>query len=176
MTPFLVIALRLIVPLSILRWPFWGVIASIAADGLDVVILEATGGAKIFWGPTYHPIDKALDTYYLAIAAAVSLRWKEDLARKTSIILFLWRLVGVIIFEITRIRQVIFFAPNIFENFYLLIAGATQFFPKFRLDSPKKLVIFLLVASVPKLVQEYVMHFMEFQTWKFVKENIFMWR
>lgn len=173
MTPFLVIALRLIIPFSILRWPFWGMIASIAADGADVVILDATGTG--FFGH-YHQIDKVLDTYYLAFAAYISLKWQDELARRTSMMLFLWRLVGVIVFEVTRIRQVIFFAPNIFENFYLLVAGFKQFFPKFKLDTAKKLTIFLFAATIPKLIQEYIMHFLEFQTWAFIKHNIFRWK
>lgn len=151
-------------------------VASIAADGLDVVILEAVGGAKIFWGPTYHPVDKILDTYYLAFAAFVSLRWPEMLAKKIAVFLFAWRLTGVVIFEITNIRQVILFAPAIFENFYLIVAGGKQFFPKFRVDTSKKLAVILVITAIPKLVQEYFMHFLEFQTWRFVKENIFMWR
>lgn len=150
-------------------------VASIAADGADVVIMDATGARGFFWGPTYHPIDKGLDTYYLAFAAFVSLRWPEMLAKKTAVFLFIWRLIGIVIFEITNIRQVILFAPSIFENFYLIIAGAKQFFPKFKVDTGKKLAVILVIAAIPKLVQEYFMHFLEVQTWQFVKHNIFRW-
>lgn len=151
-------------------------VASIAADGVDVVIMEAAGARGFFWGETYHPTDKILDTYYLAFAAAVSLKWQETLFKKVAIFLFLWRFLGVVIFEITGIRQIILFAPSIFENFYLIVAGIKQFAPKFSLDSAKKLLIILVIATIPKLVQEYFMHFREVQTWRFVKENIFQWR
>ena len=42
----LVIALRLVLPLSILRWPLAGGLLAMAVDGLDVVLLE--GFAPIF--------------------------------------------------------------------------------------------------------------------------------
>lgn len=175
MAPLLVIALRLIVPPIILRWPFWGMLAAIAADASDVVLLDAIGWG-FFDGKDYHAIDKVFDMYYLTFAAYASLRWEDGLARRTAIGLFLWRLAGFAAFEATRIRQVIFFAPNIFENFYLLVAGARTFAPSFRINRPQKLVIFLLIAAIPKVIQEYIMHFLEFPTWSFIKTSIFRWR
>lgn len=148
---------------------------SIAADASDMMILDALGWG-FFEGKPYHNIDKFFDTYYLSFAVYVSFKWQDILARRTSIILFLWRFAGVVVFEITQIRQVIFFAPNIFENFYLLVAGVQKFFPKFRIDNFKKLTIFLLIAGIPKIIQEYIMHFLEFPTWPFIKHNIFHWR
>lgn len=174
MIPYLVIGLRLLVPFSILRWPFWGMLASFLADATDVILLDFFGhGIFALYG---QQIDKVADIYYLSFAFFVSFRWQDRLIRRTLIFLFLWRLVGVIIFEITRIRQILFFAPNIFENFYLLIAASQKFFPKFYLDSTQKVVTFLLIAAIPKLAQEFIMHFIQFQTWAFVKENIFRWR
>ncbi|MBI4132583.1 MAG: hypothetical protein HY473_00580 [Candidatus Sungbacteria bacterium] len=172
---FLVTAIRFLVPFSILRWPFWGALASIAADAADIVLVEALG-AEFGSAARYQVFDKFFDIYYLSFEAYVSLRWQDTLARRTSMVLFAWRLAGFAAFELTRIRQVIFFAPNIFENFYLLVAGARQFFPSFRLDNPKKLTAFLLVAAIPKIAQEYIMHFLEFPTWAFIKHNVLRWR
>lgn len=172
---FLVIAVRILVPFSILRWPFGGVLLSIAADATDVIILDALGWGSLDW-KFYHPLDKLFDIYYLSFAFYVSLKWQEKLARNTSIILFLWRFAGFVVFEITGIRKVLFFAPNIFENFYLLAAGAKKFFPNFRLDNHRKLAIFLLIAAIPKIIQEYIQHFQEFPIWPFIKHNIFRWK
>jgi len=39
----------------------------------------------------------------------------------------------------------------------------------------KRLAVYLLVATVPKIVQEYIMHYLEFPTWVFIKHNLFRW-
>jgi len=177
MIAFVVVLVRLLVPFSILRWPFAGVLLSIAADAFDITALRAFG-----WGflneASYQAVDKVFDMYYLSFAFYVSLKWKDLLAKKISVILFIWRFIGVIAFEITHFRKLLFFAPNIFENFYILAAGIPKIFPKFRLDSRKKLAAILLVAGVPKIVQEYVLHFMEYplglrNLWPFIKQTIF---
>lgn len=175
MAPLIIIILRFLVPFSILRWPFWGALLAMAADTVDIMLLDALGWG-FFEGRDYHAIDKFFDMYYLSFEFFVVLKWKELLARNTAVVLFIWRLLGFVVFEVTRIRQVVFFAPNIFENFYLLVVGAKKFFPKFRLNTKKKLAVFIIVASVPKLIQEYIMHFLEFPTWHFIKTNIFRWR
>lgn len=173
--PLAVIIIRLLAPFLILRKPFWGMLLAIAADASDVIIMDAFGWGFLA-GRNYHLLDKFLDTYYLAFAFYASLAWQEVLARRVSVILFFWRLLGVIVFEITHLRQIIFFAPNIFENFYLLVAGLRQFFPKFRIDTAKRVAIIFVIAAVPKIIQEYIMHFLEFPTWPFIKHNIFRWR
>ena len=68
------------------------------------------------------------------------------------------------------------FAPNIFENFYLLVTGVRKLAPQLRLSTGRKLVIFLLVSGAPKLIQEYIMHYLEFTTWPYIKENVLRWR
>lgn len=173
MAAFVVIFIRLFVPLTILRWPFAGALLAILGDISDVVLMDAFGWG-IFEGRDYHSYDKMFDTYYLGFEAYMSLKWKMTLARRTSIILFSWRLAGVIVFEFLKIRQLIFLAPNIFENFYLLVVGMKKFF-KIKVDSIKKLIIFLLIAGIPKIVQEYIMHYLEFPTWHFFKKNLFRW-
>ncbi len=175
MASVLIVFIRLLVPFSILRWPFWGALLAIAADASDVVILDALGWG-FFEGKNYHAIDKFFDTYYLAFEFYASRLWLDVLTRKAAAVFFLWRVLGVAAFEITRVRQIMFLAPNIFENFYLLVAGARKFFPVFRIDTLKKLAAFVVIASVPKLIQEYIMHYLEFPTWAFIKHNIFRWR
>ena len=171
----LVTAIRLLIPFTILRWPFWGALAAIAADAADIVIVEALG-AEFGSAARYQTFDKLFDLYYLAFEFYASRAWQELLTRRTATILFAWRIAGTIVFELTHVRQVIFFAPNIFENFYLLVAGARQFVPRFRLDSSPKLVLFLLIAGIPKIIQEYIMHFLEFSTWAFIKHTVLRWR
>jgi len=173
MAALAVVLIRLLLPLTILRWPFWGAILAILGDISDVVLMDAFGWGW-FEGRDYHTYDKLFDTYYLGFEVYMALKWQEALARKTAIFLFSWRLLGVIAFEIFKIRQLVFLAPNIFENFYLLVVGLKKFFG-FRVDNLKRLIILLLIAGIPKIVQEYIMHYLEFPTWPFLKKNLFRW-
>lgn len=54
--------IRLVAPLTILRWPLGGVLVSILADALDQNILRLFG---IYTFDDYQKWDKALDIYYL---------------------------------------------------------------------------------------------------------------
>ena len=173
MAAWVVILIRFLMPFSILRWPFWGALLAILGDILDVVLLDAFGWGW-FEGRDYHSYDKFFDIYYLGFEVHMALKWQEVLARRTAVILFAWRLVGVIAFEIFKIRQLMFLAPNIFENFYLLVVGMKKFF-KFPVNNFKRLIVFLLIAGIPKIVQEYIMHYLEFPTWPFLKKNLFRW-
>lgn len=174
LSPLAAILLRIFVPLLILKKPFWGALLAMAADAADVIIMEAFGWGFMA-GKPYHIIDKIFDIYYLGLEFYVSMSWQIVMLRRTSMILFFWRLLGVVVFGVTGIRQIILFAPNIFENFYLLVVGLHKFFPKFQIKTTKRLVIILTIATIPKLIQEYIMHFIEFHTWQFIKHNVFRW-
>ena len=175
MTLLLVILIRLLVPFTILRWRFVGALLSVAADASDVILFDALGGPT-YGAASYHTADKFFDMYYLSFMLYVSLSWTEPLEKKTSIVLYCWRLLGILSFEVTQVRQVMLFAPNIFENFYLLVTGVRKLAPQLHLNTGRKLVIFLLVSGAPKLIQEYIMHYLEFPTWPYIKENVLRWR
>ena len=176
MTIVLVLVIRLLVPISIFRWPFWGVVISILADAADVVLFDRLGWGVLEGLEVYHEIDKLLDIYYLSFAMWAAWQWPDKLAKQTALALFVWRLLGVALFTFTHIRQIILLAPNIFENFYLLAAGLYLFRPLYRLDNKKKIITLLLIGAIPKLVQEYVMHFKEFPTWLYIRNHILMWQ
>lgn len=165
-----VIALRLVVPLVIPRFPFWGGVAAMLLDGTDVIIVELFGSGGM--GEHYHQLDKILDVYYLGLEAWVSLRWTERLPRLVSLGLFTYRLVGVVLFEIFGARWLLFVFPNLFENWFLFVAGRDRFVPAFRLDSVRRVVAWLLVLYIPKIGQEYLLHVAEAQPWSWFKENV----
>src|SRR5919198_6476696 len=103
MAALMVIALRLVMPLTILRWPLAGGIVAMVLDAVDVVLVD--GLAKLLgepgeFGPFYAQIDKYLDTYYLALELIVSRRWPEVVPRRLAAILFAWRGIGVVLFEL----------------------------------------------------------------------------
>jgi len=113
-----VIALRLIVPLLILRRPLAGGIAAMLLDATDVIIVEFFGPGGM--GPHYQNIDKGLDLYYLGLEAYVSLSWVERIPRLISLSLFGLRVVGVALFELSGWRSLLFLFPN-FENWFLFV-------------------------------------------------------
>ena len=116
----IVLLIRLLVPLTIFKYRISGAVASIVVDALDVVVVEALqsifGEPSVGFGDYYQAFDKWLDMYYLAIEAIICLTWSNHLARNTAIILFLFRLTGIGLFEITgeQFRKLIFFFPNLF--------------------------------------------------------------
>jgi hypothetical protein len=165
-----VIALRLLVPLLIPRFRFWGAVAAMLLDGTDVIIVEffSTGGM----GDHYHQLDKILDLYYLGIEFWVSLKWTESLPRRVSIGLFAYRLIGVALFEVFGERWLLFVFPNLFENWYLFVAGRDEFVPTYRLHTVRRVVIWLVVLYIPKIAQEYLLHVAEAQPWGWFKEDV----
>lgn len=140
----IVIAIRLLVPLSIFRWPLVGAIASMLIDALDVVIIELIGLGGF---SHYVLLDKGLDMYYLSFEAFVSLRW-EPLAKWTSLTLFAYRAIGFVAFEMTQQRALLLVFPNVFENFYLVYLVLRRFVFSWQL-TPRGLAVLLVLVTVP---------------------------
>lgn len=165
-----VVALRLVVPLLILRRPLVGGILAMLLDGADVIIVDMLGPGGM--GTYYHALDKYLDMYYLTLELFVSLRWRETLPRRTSVFLYVFRLVGVLAFELSQLRFLLFFFPNMFENWFLFYMLRNRFFPQLRLDSWGRIAAALLLLYIPKAFQEYVLHIAQAQPWNWLKANV----
>lgn len=165
----IVIGLRLVVPLIIPKRPLLGGILSMLLDALDVVIVEWFGPGGM--GPHYHNLDKILDLYYLSFAAWVASRWDERLPRITALGLFAWRLVGVVLFEVTGWRPILFIFANLFEHWYLFYLIRTRWFPGVRLDTWPRVAGWLVVLYIPKALQEYLLHIAEAQPWDWIKHR-----
>jgi hypothetical protein len=160
-----IILARLIVPFSILRSPFYGILASLLIDSLDVLLFNLTGGVPSW----YQPVDKALDLYYYTIAFYKSLSW-EKLPKQVARITYIVRLVGVCLFELTIAHLYLFFFPNIFEMWFTFWAARERFFPKFVLTT-RKLVLILICLAIPKMLQEYLLHWPHPEFWEMVYEK-----
>ena len=156
----IVVLLRILVAPSIFRWPLTGALASMLIDALDAVLIEVIGFGGI---DNFAALDKGLDMYYLSFELIVSLRW-EPLAKWTSVALFAYRAVGVVVFEVTQTRAFLLVFPNLFENFYLAYLLLLRFAPRWTLTAPR-LGALLVVLLIPKLAQEYLLHYAEAQPW-----------
>jgi len=169
-----IILLRSFVPFLILHFPLLGGLIAMVADGLDIMIFEAFRYGFLS-GIPYHYMDKVFDMWYLFFEFIIVLRWKDILASKVGKILFSWRLVGFAVFMIFGIREAFFFAPNIFEYFFLAMLIIWKVKPGFKLNK-KSLIIILLIVGLPNIVKEYFMHFAyQDQTWVFFRDNLFSW-
>lgn len=170
----LIIALRGGIPFLVFRWHFAGGLLCILADASDSILQDALGAEPL--RGHYHLVDKSFDTYYLFFEVIVAYRWLDPLARWAGVGLFALRAGGVVFYEITDVRATFLATPNVFENFYLFVAGCRSIDPGYRIPSWRWLVAILVFTGAPKVLQEYVMHYREAATWHFVKENILLWR
>lgn len=152
---FFLTLLRFLVPLSILRWPLGGVLASIAADVVLSDAVPVSGGSA----REYQVWDKVLDTYYLAIAAYVSRWWSDPASRAVAAFAFAYRAVGVVLFITTGTRYLLFLFPNFFENFFVFYLAFRKLSRDDRLFTSSAMGAAVLVSVlVPKLAQEFFMH------------------
>jgi hypothetical protein len=169
----IILLLRFLIPFTILRWPLAGTILAIIGDTIDIMLLEAFGYGFLE-GLAYSHVDKVFDTWALFFEFLVVLRWKDILARNTGIILFGWRLLGFFVFLVINLREVFFFAPNIFEYFFIVMLVIWKFNDKFKLDW-KKLTIILLLVGIPNIIKEYFMHYTSFSIWAWTRDNFLWW-
>jgi len=158
---------RVLGSLPVLVFPFYGAITAMLVDNFDVFLknLLNEGGVT-----DYHEFDKWLDLVYMFTFFIVALRW-QGTARNIAVGLFVYRLIGVVAFEVSEERNVLIFFPNLFEFWFVFVAGA-----KFlRLDErwqgePRlgglvpfryargQLAVVLTVMLAIKLPQEYALH------------------
>lgn len=164
-----VIGLRLLLPLSILRWPLAGGLVAFLADTFDVVTLDLLHAES--YAP-YNPIDKWLDTYYLALEAWVCRSWANRPARVAALGLFAYRLVGAALYEITGLRAALFLFPNLFELFFLTYLLGHALAGDRVLTSVRAIVAVNVLLLVPKELQEYVLHVAQYPVYALIREHI----
>jgi hypothetical protein len=161
--------IRLLVPLLILRRPLPGLMLAIYVDWLDWRLLDldnATQADRDF----YQVWDKLLDTYYLALALVVSLRWPDRLARNIGIGLFAFRLVGVAVLTATGAQGVLVAFPNLFENYvvfyflYRFLANQELVFGS--VGDAAMVVGAILLVQLPR---EMLLHLFDTRPWDMVR-------
>ncbi len=167
----LVLGARLLVPLTIPKFPLPASLAAIIADFMDGTAAYqafATVGLTDYQG-----YDKALDVYYLSIQYLSTMRnWGNLFAFNMGRLLFYYRLAGGLLFEVIQIRALFLFFPNAFEYFFLFYEAV-----RLRWD-PRRMGRALLIGTafavwvLIKIPQEYWIHIAQFETAD-VKEIIF---
>lgn len=165
-----VIALRLFVPLVILRWWLMGGLIAMLLDAADVILVDLMqlGG----FGGRYAETDKYLDSWYYVLELIVALGWASPWMRVPAVALFAFRVVGAVLFELTGDHIILFYFPNMFENWWLYCVVVQRWFPRLVPHDAKSVVIPMLILLVPKMGQEYLLHFTEAHPWDWMKEEV----
>ncbi|HMO53707.1 MAG TPA: hypothetical protein PJ994_04320, partial [Tepidiformaceae bacterium] len=166
-----VLALRFLLPLSILRYPLPGILAAMLADSIDGAIFDSYTSVSL---ENYQFYDKSLDIYYLAIAYIATLRnWVDPAALRIAQFLWYYRLFGVALFATMDARVLLFIFPATFEYFFI-------FYEAVRLRwNPEALGLGTLLGVAAgswvflKLPQEYWLHIAEGSTTEWLKESVF---
>lgn len=150
----LILCLRLLGALPVLRWPFWGGVAAVLVDQSDLLVMNLVdlGGVR-----NYQALDKYADQAYLLAFLSVSRHWPTGL-RGVAPALYVFRLVGFGLFEVTGNRNLLLFFPNLFEAWFLGVAGVRQFGLQQRLSRLQVVALASLLIAV-KLAQEYAIHY-----------------
>lgn len=150
----IIAAARVLGSLPVLRWPFIGGIVALLVDQSDLFMMNLIdlGGVT-----HYQPFDKYLDQVYMLTFLAVAFRW-EGVPRTIAVGLYGYRMVGFLAFEMTGSRDVLLFFPNVFEFWFLFVAGLKYFKVDFDY-SRTQLAVCGAVLLPAKLFQEYALHY-----------------
>lgn len=105
---YIVISLKFVVPVFMLKFPFWGVWGNYFLDVLDGDVLHFLGMGEF----TYQTMDKAADLWSYVFMLFLGLRFR---IKRLVIILFAYRLVGQILFFMTRDEKIFFYFQNFLE-------------------------------------------------------------
>lgn len=167
----IIFILRILVPLSIFRFPLLGALASLWVDGMD-------WNTNFFNLPNLHlyysQLDKLLDIYYLIIEAFVVLRWRDTLVRNIGLGLFFYRAIGVFLFVITEMSPLLVLFPNIFEGYFIFYLSCSLLLRRKNIHLSKTLAILSVITlTIPKVFQEYWMHVTNPFNWRYIHLRLF---
>ena len=157
MLPFAIVfvgVVRVLGSLPVLRWPFAGGVLAVLVDLADLVLLGLLNPG--FGVAGYQAFDKVLDQVYMATFLIVAMRW-SGIERTVAIGLYAFRLVGFLAFEVTGERFLLLAFPNLFEIWFLVVAGlhARRIVPRWTVW---QLAVVLGLGLVVKEIQEWAIH------------------
>lgn len=152
---WVVVVARFILPLGIPMFPLPAILGCLVVDAFDQPIFQTFTHVDL---SAYQSYDKALDIFYLSIAVLTMYRnWKSLPAVQVGRVLFYLRLVGVLAFETTGWRWLLFLLPNAFEYYFIFYEAIRSRWTPARLH-----VHFYTVSAaviwILKLPQEYWIH------------------
>jgi hypothetical protein len=167
-----IILSRLAVPLLIIRFPLPAIVACLIIDAVDQTVFQALVPDADLSG--YQSYDKALDIYYLVIAYISTLRnWTSQFAVSIARFLIFYRLVGVVLFELSGERWFLFLFPNTFEYFFIFYEAVRLLWDPRRMSRQVLLGATAFIWIFIKLPQEWWIHIAQLDVTDVVQEHIF---
>jgi hypothetical protein len=150
-----VVGLRFLVPLLIPRYPLPAIVAALILDGVDQTVFQSMG----YDPPGYQGYDKAMDLYYLAIAYLSTMRnWTNRPAVRVAQFLYFYRLIGVLVFELSGWRPFLLIFPNTFEYFFIAYEAYRVFWNPARVSLRSWISTAAIIWIFVKLPQEWWIH------------------
>jgi hypothetical protein len=123
-TEELIIAIvRVLGSLPVLFFPFPGSIIAMLTDLSDLFLMNGIHAGGV---GNYQEFDKWLDQVYMLTFLIVALRW-NGVARTVAVVLYVYRLIGFATFEISGERDILLAFPNLFEFWFVFVAGLKFF-------------------------------------------------
>ena len=156
----IIAAARIAGSLPVLRWALAGAILAILVDFSDTAMISLLqfGGVR-----DYQSFDKAVDLVYMVTFLVAALKWSGT-PRTIAIALFGYRILGVAAFELYSWRGVLLLFPNVFEFWFVFVAGVKRFRPGYEMTW-RRAAAWMVPLLLLKELQEYVLH------WNQVLEN-----
>ena len=168
----LVVLSRFLVPLAIPRFPLPAIVLALIIDAADQTILAAFDVEPA----NYQAYDKALDIYYLAIAYLSTIRnWTNGMAFRTAQLLWYYRLVGVVAFELSGARPLLLIFPNTFEYFFIFYEAVRVWWAPNAMSRRLVVVAAAAIWIGIKLPQEYWIHIAKLDVTDMLGENPWLW-
>ena len=156
-----IVALRLILPLFLWSNALVTLVLVTLADALDGEVFRRAFSFKK--NDTYQLIDKALDFYWYCFALFYSVRFP---AFKLILFFFIFRTIGTLLLFVKKDRRVLVFFPNVFENLFIFYVVTGAFPSLERILGTGSANADLLISTVSKLIQEYILHIKQLQVYE----------
>ncbi len=151
----IVVGARFFVPLLIPRFPLPAIVAALVLDGIDQSVFQWFG----YDPPGYQGYDKAMDMFYLSVAYLSALRnWTSRPAFEVLRFLFFYRLIGVMLFELTDWRPLLLIFPNTFEYFFIAYEVVRLMWNPTRVSFRRWVITAGCIWVFVKLPQEWWIH------------------
>lgn len=154
--------LRLTAVVIIFKYPLLGGILALVVDFFDLNLLYILAPNSL---ENYQIWDKLLDLTYLSTEAYIALSWKNKLVSRIALVLFIYRLIGIITFEIFQQKPILVMFPNVFEPFYLIYLLHLYIFKKDFFKSLKLIGSIVFMITILKLGHEYLLHINTTHPW-----------
>ena len=168
---FAILATRFVVPLFIPRFPLPAILIALVVDAADQSILQKATDLNL---DGYQSYDKALDIYYLTVAyVSVYRNWTNGYAVEVARFLWYYRLVGVLLFEITAERWLLLVFANTFEYFFIAYEVVRTCWDPRRLSRRAVIGMAAAIWIFVKLPQEWWIHIAQNDFTDFMKETVF---